>query len=203
MCITFFWGGIDHRFLGHLGRRCPWDSQFWRSPDLKNWEYCRVLGTGSRQGPLPNLAAWAFPRTQRIAGRSLLPSVRLRSSLDPCTLLAWQRERGKLAGVSHHRSVALALERLSDPRAVGPLAALLKKPGMQGHVMTDLEPLPNADVAKRRRTGPLREIFLARVLYRRGDYHGLGEQILRGYVNDIRGLFSPHAQAVLDEDRTP
>ena len=69
--------------------------------------------------------------------------------------------------------------------------------------MTDLERLPNADAAKRRRTGPLREIVLARVLYRCGDYHGLGEQILRGYVNDIRGLFSPHAQAVLDEDRTP
>jgi hypothetical protein len=99
--------------------------------------------------------------------------------------------------LSHHRSVALALERLGDPKAAEPLAALLQKPGMRGHVMLELEPLHNRDREKRRRTGPLREIVLARAVYRLGDHHGIGEQILREYSGDIRGLFARHAQAVL------
>ena len=99
--------------------------------------------------------------------------------------------------LSHHRSVALALEQLGDPSAAAPLARLLEKPDMQGHVMKKLEPLHDSQREKRRRTGPLREIVLARALYRCGDHEGLGQSILQEYRQDIRGLFARHADAVL------
>ena len=98
---------------------------------------------------------------------------------------------------SHHRSLALALEKIADPTAAEPLARLLNKPGMRGHVMTSLEPLSNHPQEKRRRLAPLREIMLARALYRCGDWQGLGEDILQEYRQDIRGLFARHASAVL------
>ena len=107
------------------------------------------------------------------------------------------------AGVtlSHHRAVALALERIADPSAAPPLARLLEEPGMRGHVMPELEPLHDKPAELRRRTGPLREITLARALYRCGDHEGLGETILREYRDDVRGLFARHADAVLEVAR--
>ncbi len=77
-------------------------------------------------------------------------------------LLAWLERLDADVTLSHHRSLALALESLGDPTAAGPLARLLAKPGMSGHAMTRLEPLHNRDADKRRRTAPLREIVLAR-----------------------------------------
>lgn len=64
--------------------------------------------------------------------------------------------------------------------------------------MPRLEPLHNTPREKRRRTGSLREIVLARALYRCGDHEGLGAEILREYRQDIRGLFARHAAAVLE-----
>ena len=95
--------------------------------------------------------------------------------------------------LSHHRTVALALERLRDPDAARPLAELLQKPGMRGFAMT-------AAPAIGRRTGGIREICLARALYRCGDYRGLGKEILEEYRRDMRGLFARHATAVLSEE---
>jgi hypothetical protein len=99
--------------------------------------------------------------------------------------------------LSHHRSLALALEKIADPTAAEPLARLLNKPGMRGHVMSELEPLTNHPQKKRRRLEPLREIMLARALYHCGDWEGLGESILEEYRQDIRGLFARHADCVL------
>lgn len=99
--------------------------------------------------------------------------------------------------LSHHRAVVLALEQIGDPTAAEPLARLLEKPGMRGHVMTGLEPLYDRQRERRRREGPLREIVIARALYRCGDHQGLGEAILHEYQQDIRGLFARHAAAVL------
>lgn len=99
--------------------------------------------------------------------------------------------------LSHHRSLALALEQMADPTAAKPLARLLNKPEMRGHAMKQLEPLSNRPQEKRRRLGSLREIMLARALYRCGDWQDLGEEILKEYQQDIRGLFARHANAVL------
>jgi hypothetical protein len=93
--------------------------------------------------------------------------------------------------------VAMALEQIGDKTAAEPLARLLAKPGMRGHVMSRLEPLHDQNVDLRRRLGPLREITIARALYRCGDYHGLGEAVLKEYRADLRGLLARHAAAVL------
>ena len=115
---------------------------------------------------------------------------------------------GKLAQLdnksefSHHRAVALALEAIGDPAAAGPLAEALAKPGLQGHVIDRVE-------AARDRTGQdpnethtralsLRELALARALYRCGDKDGLGKKILTEYTRDLRGHLARHAQAVLE-----
>jgi len=63
--------------------------------------------------------------------------------------------------------------------------------------MRALKPLVNKPMEKRHRLAPLREIVLARALYRCGDWRGLGEQILSDYRQDIRGVFARHASAVL------
>jgi len=99
--------------------------------------------------------------------------------------------------LSHHRSLALAIEQIGDPSAAEPLYRLLNKPGMRGHVMTGLEPLANRQREERHRLEPLREIVLARALYRCGDWNGLGGEILKEYRKDIRGLFARHASSVL------
>ncbi len=104
---------------------------------------------------------------------------------------------------SHHRAVALALEALADPAAAAPLAELLSKPGMSGHAHTSIEialerqsPGPNRNNVECRQNS-LRELMLARALYRCGDNDRLGENTLRGYTQDLRGHLSRHAHALL------
>ncbi|MFG0262676.1 MAG: FAD-dependent oxidoreductase, partial [Novipirellula sp. JB048] len=99
---------------------------------------------------------------------------------------------------SHHRAVAMALEAIADPQAAKPLADLLRKEGMMGHAITEISHT-TATSGGETRSQPLREIILARALYRCGDAEGLGEQILRTYEQDLRGLFAQHAAAILRE----
>jgi len=107
---------------------------------------------------------------------------------------------------SHHRAAALALELIGDRSAAKPLGQLLAKPGIAGHVHTSVEvarrlgiPGGTNGVATRRES--LRELLLARALYRCGDYQGLGEKTLRAYSKDLRGHLARHAQAVLQAGR--
>ena len=103
---------------------------------------------------------------------------------------------------SHHRGVGLALELLGDRAAAKPLAELLAKPEMAGYAHHTVavareRGVPEGGNAVRTRRESLRELMLARALYRCGDCEGLGEKILREYVDDLRGHLSRHAQAVL------
>ena len=109
---------------------------------------------------------------------------------------------------SHHRAVGLALERLGDPRAAETLAKLLSKPDMQGYAHTTLEKVRELDPSREldvnaivSRRVSLRELVLARALFRCGDYNGLGEKILGQYANDLRGHIARHAKAVLEETK--
>lgn len=108
---------------------------------------------------------------------------------------------------SHCRAVALALESLPDPSAAKPLFDLLSKPHMRGHAVTTIEAAVHAatrdpnDTATR--NAALRELVLARALYRCGDCRGLGEAILREYARDLHGLYARHAQAVLRQGPGP
>lgn len=105
---------------------------------------------------------------------------------------------------SHFRAVAMALESLGDPDAGEPLAQLLKKPDMAGYAFTEIEearqrtPASPTDTSTRNQS--LRELFLARALYRCGDYEDLGEKILKEYARDLRGHYARHAGAVLRKD---
>jgi hypothetical protein len=49
------------------------------------------------------------------------------------------------------------------------------------------------------RNDSLRELILARALYRCGDYEGLGEKILKDYTRDLRAHYARHAGAVLQQ----
>jgi flavin-dependent dehydrogenase len=98
---------------------------------------------------------------------------------------------------SHHRAAAMALEAQRSPTAAEALAALLAKDGMTGHHITDIAESKRQE----ERSEPLREIILARALYRCGDHEGIGEKILRAYEKDLRALFAQHAQAVLAEKK--
>jgi len=104
---------------------------------------------------------------------------------------------------SHYRAVAMALESLGEPAAAKPLAMLLAKPGIQGHSFTDIRramlQTPDNPVDTTTRNKSLRELILARALYRCGDYKGLGEKILNEYAGDLRAHYARHASAVLRE----
>jgi hypothetical protein len=105
---------------------------------------------------------------------------------------------------SHHRAVGLALEQIGDSAAAERLAELLAKANMRGHAHTTVEEaaekgVPGGTNAEQTRRESLRELMLARALYRCGDVDGLGASILGQYAQDLRGHLARHAQAILDE----
>ena len=113
---------------------------------------------------------------------------------------------------SHFRSVALAAESLADREAVPVLARLLQLPGVNGHSMKyvsgPVETIPgykyftqrNLGIADKERGDCLRELCLARVLYRLGDTQdGLGRRTLEAYAADPRRAYANHAKLVLSE----
>jgi hypothetical protein len=109
---------------------------------------------------------------------------------------------------SHHRAVGLALELIGDRKGAEPLAALLTKPGVTGYVHYTVEDARQRDQessggtnAVQTRRDSLRELALARALYRCGDYGNMGRQILTDYKKDLRGHLARHAKAVLDQDQ--
>ncbi|AQQ69709.1 ribulose-1,5-biphosphate synthetase [Limihaloglobus sulfuriphilus] len=114
---------------------------------------------------------------------------------------------------THFRSVAIAMDRLKDPAAAKALAELLQKPEMSGYVVKTIEDAQKIDKIAMSRLGvaartsfsfyarmlAVREISIARALYRCGDYNGIGEKILREYCQDLRGVQAAHAAAILEE----
>jgi len=155
----------------------------------KGWNFKAMGQFGSNMSRLDSLI-FALGRTHDRQATSPI--------LDKVKLLDANKD------FSHHRAVALALEALADPAAAAPLADLLAKPGMSGNA------IQSVDEAKRRhaqspgklnalkpRRESLREIMLARALFRCGDKNGIGKKILTEYEKDLRGHFARHARAVL------
>ena len=177
--------GLDV-LLAEVDRITEWDPiPHWRID--RNYEQYRDVGWSMSH--LDN-TIMAIGRTgERRAVPVLLKKL---SMLTPSTPLA------------HHRAVCSALERIGDPAAAQPLAELLAQPEMSGHALTSLEPIRLPDgrlefgtVTGLTRSQALRELIVARALYRCGDCDGLGERILTGYTGDLRGHFARHARAVL------
>jgi hypothetical protein len=102
---------------------------------------------------------------------------------------------------SHFRAVAMAFESIRDPRAAPTLAELLRMPGVGGHAFREINAVikrtPKSKGDNSTRNTSLRELILARALYRCGDHNGLGRKTLETYSNDFRGHYATHARAVL------
>ena len=171
--------GLD-TLIDDVQKTAEWD---------EGWNYRGMGQFGSALSPLDNLIV-ALGRTGN--PKAIPVIVEKLNKLDATQAF------------SHHRAVGLALELIGDKSAVGPLAELLSKPDMTGHVHTTVEiatekGAPGGTNSEQTRRESLRELILARALYRCGDRDGLGERILRDYIQDLRGHLSRHAKAVLEE----
>lgn len=114
---------------------------------------------------------------------------------------------------SHFRAVSIALDLLRDPAAAPSIAGLLQKRGMRGYAVHSIEDAVKEDDAALKKLEPnagtkfsfetrefsMRELALARALYRCGDHEGLGKEILEDYSTDLRGILAAHAMSVLNE----
>jgi len=113
-------------------------------------------------------------------------------------ILAKVRALNNASPFAGFRAVALALESLGDPAAAQPLAELLQKPGVGGYAMTSVKEISaNHFGDGKERNMCLRELALARALYRCGDYDGVAENVLKRYALDLRGVYALHATALL------
>lgn len=176
--------------------------------------YAQVLGTlGDATGVETLLAAvqnapeektlslhWSERMGRRMSDvdcyRIALGRTRDKRALD--TLLAQARQLDASSPFFTFRAVTLALEALADPAAAPALAELLKKPAVGGHAMTSVSEISaNGYGNGTERNLALRELALARVLYRLGDCDGVAERVLKHYALDLRGVYALHATAVL------
>ena len=170
--------------MAEVSRIKAWDA---------GWDYRGMGQFGSPFSPLDRLVV-ALGRTR---DRSTLPVI-----LEKMKLLTADSE------FSHHRAVGLALEMIGDPVAARHLAGVLTQPGMSGHVHGSVEEArrrdqeaPGGTNEVKTRRDSIRELFLARALYRCGDYGDVGKQILTTYTKDLRGHLARHAKAVLDKGK--
>ncbi len=155
----------------------------------EGWNFRGMGQFGASTSPLDNLII-ALGRTKDKRG---LPAV-----IAKLEALTPESE------FSHCRAVAIALENYRDPSAAKPLADLLSKPGISGHEYVEIgnviERTPKATVDDSTRNDSLRELILARALYRCGDHQGRAREILELYASDLRGHYARHAKSILNED---
>ena len=154
----------------------------------KGWNFRGMGQFGATTSPVDNLVI-ALGRT----GRKEAVPVILRK-LDQLT---------PASEFSHVRAVCLALEYLRPSNAAAPVASFLKKPGVAGHSFLEINDViartPNNINDNSTRNNSLRELILARALYRCGDYEETGRKTLRQYARDFRGHYAKHARSILAE----
>jgi hypothetical protein len=216
--------------LSHKEKALPLlKTEYLKSTGKSKLLYAQVLGmcgendgTSTLMAELENFSGW----DEKIYQGSMADYAHLPTPIDALILaIGFSGDKSGLplllqltekldSGVtlSHHRSVALALEKIADQSAAEPLAKLLQKPGMQGHAMLNLDdalteldnngkgPNPVKNSSYPKRTRALREIILARALYKCGDYNKIGKNILKTYQKDMRGLFVRHANQILNHE---
>lgn len=158
----------------------------------KGWNYTGMGQFGGSLSELDNLIV-AMGRTRD--PRAAAAILRKAAALEPSSEF------------SHYRAVALALETIASPAAADVLADMLRKPGIAGHVADTVEKAREASGLNpndtNARSVSIRELGIARALYRCGDRDGLGRKTLEQYSNDLRGHIARHARAVLEDVRLP
>jgi hypothetical protein len=154
-------------------------------------------------------AGWNYTGMGQFGGalslldRYLVAMGRTRDPRALDSILRKARQLTPASEFSHFRAVALALETIGDPRGAEVLAGVLRMPGMRGHAITVVEQAARAtglNVNETHTRGfSIRELSLARALYRCGDRDGIGAAILKEYTSDLRGHLARHARAVLED----
>lgn len=120
---------------------------------------------------------------------------------------------------SHIRAVAMYFEAIGDKKYAPLLARIIKTPGISGNFFSwekDGAPALReyniynfrsknkdlcrgaAGISDGERSSCLKELTLARALYRLGDVDGLGRRTLEAYRNDPRRAYAEHARLVLE-----
>lgn len=156
----------------------------------KGWNYRGMGQFGTSSSPLDNLII-AMGR----AGDEDILEV-----LKP--LVA---QLNKDSEFSHYRAIAIACESTQSQKATEMLDRMLSNLGST-HVTTTLQEA-QAKMIKGRtdnktRNNSLRELVVARALYRCGDKNGMAEKRLQSYARDLRGHFALHAKSVLEHHQT-
>jgi len=106
-----------------------------------------------------------------------------------------------LHNFSHFRAVSVAFETIGSKEAATVLYDLLQIPGIRQTPVSTYHlarntAVPDADdVMERNRM--LKELHLARALYRCGDKDSLGAATLRSYTNDLNYHYAHHAMSIL------
>jgi len=182
---------IYGRILGILGVEDGWKELIKAIDGFEDWdEGWNFTGMGQFGRSISYLDSLiiALGRTRK---KEALPTLfRLMEKLTP------------ESHFSHFRATALSLESINDQSATEPLYQLLTLPGVRGHSMPDiqtaksLEPKFKNDVETRNNS--LRELILARALYKCGDYNEEAFQILTEYSKDLRGHYYRHASGILE-----
>ncbi len=103
---------------------------------------------------------------------------------------------------SHFRAISMACEEIGSSEAVATLAYLLRMPGMRHHCVDSLAKARSMIVPSiidtSFRNKALKEIHLARALYKCGDKDGLGKATLLEYSNCMQGHYSRCASELLE-----
>ena len=164
-------------------KEVPWD---------KGWDY-RGMSQFMRSVSWTDSYAIALGRSRSLAAREALDEKAYQLKPD--------------SHYSHFRAIALAYEGIGDSAGVPALVHLLRLPGIAGHSLKAGDTIPpirnySNREGDRERTRVLKELCLARALYRLGDSaDGLGKRILEAYAADPRRAYATHARLVLAGDR--
>ena len=120
-------------------------------------------------------------------------------------LMGKARQLDAASDYSHFRAVSRALEAIGDSRGAAVLVELLRCPGVGGRWQTiGVAPPAVPGYANKagdwERTLALRELCVARALFRLGDSaDALGRRTLERYASDPRRIYATHAKLVLAE----
>ena len=148
----------------------------------------------------------------------IIALAKAKASSAAITVAALARKIDSKSEYSHIRAVAMYFESINDKKYAPLLASILKLPGMTGKSLSwerDGAPAIKeysiynfksknrelcrgaAGISDGERSSCLKELSLARALYRIGDENGLAQRILEAYAQDPRRAYAEHARLVL------